>query len=401
MDLFRFPPFPDSLYDALGYPKEGKCSDILIISQEEADAYYVAAERCFRDVDSAAEYFIASRRLDELGIPDYAVPVIERTYREYIRHPHMLGRFDFAGGLAGLPIKLLEFNADTPFSIFEVSSLQYALARYHELDPDHFQYNSLFEQLRDFFAELLPAHAGRGVLFTNAADGEDDLNTFIIKDAAKHAGLTGTCLHWTDVCIDRDHGLCSVDKSGAYIDKIFHLMIKMVPWDLLFLEDERMARELLRSMERDPGLVVCNPPYAAVYQSKALLAHVQRLFPENPHFLPAASSPLPDVAQVAKPIWGREGRNITIWENGQAVTRTDGFYARQPLIYQQKAELVCDGTHYYQAGVFISAEVPCGLGFRRGPSPIITTDDAMIGHIVDHGDIRTRPTLRPYLLSLP
>ena len=401
MDLFRFPPFPDSLYDALGYPKEGKCSDILIISQEEADAYYAAAERCFRDVDSAAEYFIASRRLDELGIPDYAVPVIERTYREYIRHPHMLGRFDFAGGLAGLPIKLLEFNADTPFSIFEVSSLQYALARYHELDPDHFQYNSLFEQLRDFFAELLPAHAGRGVLFTNAADGEDDLNTFIIKDAAKHAGLTGTCLHWTDVCIDRDHGLCSVDKSGAYIGKIFHLMIKMVPWDLLFLEDERMARELLRSMERDPGLVVCNPPYAAVYQSKALLAHVQRLFPENPHFLPAASSPLPDVAQVAKPIWGREGRNITIWENGQAVTRTDGFYARQPLIYQQKAELVCDGTHYYQAGVFISAEVPCGLGFRRGPSPIITTDDAMIGHIVDHGDIRTRPTLRPYLLSLP
>ena len=401
MDLFRFPPFPDSLYDALGYTKEGKCSDMLIISQEEADAYYVAAERCFRDVDSAAEYFIASRRLDELGIPDYAVPVIERTYREYIRHPHMLGRFDFAGGLAGLPIKLLEFNADTPFSIFEVSSLQYALARYHELDPDHFQYNSLFEQLRDFFAELLPAHAGRGVLFTNAADGEDDLNTFIIKDAAKHAGLTGTCLHWTDVCIDRDHGLCSVDKSGAYIHKIFHLMIKMVPWDLLFLEDERMARELLRSMERDPGLVVCNPPYAAVYQSKALLAHVQRLFPENPHFLPAASTPLPDVAQVAKPIWGREGRNITIWENGQAVTRTDGFYARQPLIYQQKAALVCDGTHYYQAGVFISAEVPCGLGFRRGPSPIITTDDAMIGHIVDHGNIRTRPTLRPYLLSLP
>lgn len=132
-------------------------------------------------------------------------------------------------GLDGLPIKLLEFNADTPFSIFEVSSLQYALAKHHELDPDHFQYNSLFEQLRDFFLDLLPAHAGRGVLFTNAADGEDDLNTLIIKDAAEHAGLTGTYLHWTDVCIDRERGLCSVDKSGTYIEKIFHLMIKMVP----------------------------------------------------------------------------------------------------------------------------------------------------------------------------
>ena len=50
--------------------------------------------------------------------------------------------------------------------------------------------------------------------------------------------------------------------------------------------------------------------------------------------------------------------------------------------------------------MFISAEVPCGLGFRRGTSKIITTDDAMIGHIVDHGDIRERPALRRYLLSL-
>lgn len=400
MDLFRFPPFPDSLYEVLDYPKEGKCSDILIISQAEADAYYAAAERCFRDVDSAAEYFISARRLDELGIPEYAVPVIERTYRQYMRHPHMLGRFDFAGGLNGLPVKLLEFNADTPFSIFEVSSLQYALAKFHELNPDHFQYNSLFEQLRDFFLDLLPAHAGRGVLFTNAADGEDDLNTLIIQDAAEHAGLTGTYLHWTDVCIDRDHGLCSVDKSGVYIDKIFHLMVKMVPWDLLFLEDEHMARELLRCMERDPGLVVCNPPYAAVYQSKALLPFLHRLFPLNPHFLPADTAPLPGVDQVSKPIWGREGSNITFWESGRPTAATDGFYAQQPLIYQQKAELACDGTHYYQAGVFISAEVPCGLGFRRGTSKIITTDDAMIGHIVDHGDIRERPALRRYLLSL-
>lgn len=118
MDLFRFPPFPDSLYEALDYPKEGKCSDILIISQAEADAYYAAAERCFRDVDSAAEYFIGARRLDDLVIPEYAVPVIGRTYRQYMRHPHMLGRFDFAGGLDGLPVKLLGGNADTPFSIF-------------------------------------------------------------------------------------------------------------------------------------------------------------------------------------------------------------------------------------------------------------------------------------------
>lgn len=399
MDLFRFPPFPDSLYEALNYPGEGKCSDILIISGEEADAYYAAARHCFRDMDSAAEYLINAGRLDELGIPEYAVPVIERTFRDSLRHPHMLGRFDFAGGLNGLPVKLLEFNADTPFSLFEVSALQYALAKFHDLDPEHFQYNSLFAQLRDFFADLAPVHAGRGVLFANAADGEDDLNTLILKEAAEAGGLPGTYRHWTDVCIDRDHGLCSVDQSGAFLDEIFHFMVKMVPWDLLFLEDEHMARELLRSMERDPGLVVCNPPYAAVYQSKGLLPFLHRLFPDNPHFLPADTTPLPDADQVAKPVWGREGRNIALLENGRVVLRTDGFYDRQPRIYQQKAELARDGEHFYQAGVFISAEIPCGLGFRRGASPIITTDDAMIGHIIDHDDIRTRPALRPYLVN--
>ncbi len=381
MEVLKLPPVPDSFYESLGYPKEGKCSDLVVISEDEAEGLYEAAAECFRMADAAAEYVIMNGLLRRLGIPDYMDAVIRRTYEDYRNHPHMLGRFDFAGGVDGLPIKLLEFNADTPFSIFETSAVQYALAKFHGLDPDTRQYNRLFETLQEFFAYLRRQHPHVSALFTNAADGEDDLTTQLIREAAGDS-MPGEYLHWTDVCIDRRQGVCSVDASGRYIRQLYNVIVKMVPWDLLFLEDEHMARELVRSMEEHPEIVVCNPPYAAVYQSKALAAVMWEMFPDSPYLLRSSLTPLETTSYVRKPIWGREGRNIAVFEDGACIAETDGFYGDQPSLYQEKAALASDGTSLYQAGVFISMEEPCAIGFRRSASPVITTDDELCGHIL-------------------
>lgn len=381
MEILQLPPVPDSFYDSLGYPKEGKCADIVVISEAEAEAFYEAAAECFRMVDAATEYVIQNGLLRQMGIPAYMDAVIKRTYEDYRRHPHMIGRFDFAGGVDGVPIKLLEFNADTPFSIFEVSTVQYALAKFHGLDPDTRQYNRLFETLQDFFVYLRQQHPHASVLFTNAADGEDDVTTQIIREAAGDV-MPGDYLHWTDVCIDRRQGVCSVDAGGQYIRNLYNVVIKMVPWDLLFLEDELMARELVRSMEEHPDLVVCNPPYAAIYQSKALAAVMWELFPDSPYLLRSSMRPLQTKSYVRKPIWGREGRNIAVFENGDCLAQTDGFYKNQPELFQERAQMASDGARFYQAGVFISMEEPCALGFRRSASPVITTDDELCGHIL-------------------
>lgn len=381
MEILHYPPVPDEVYESLGYPKEGKCSDLVVISEDEAEALYEAAAECFRMVDAAAEYVIQNDLLQQMGIPAYMNGLIKRTYEDYRHHPHMIGRFDFAGGVDGLPIRMLEFNADTPFCIFETSAVQYALAKFHGLDPDTRQYNTLFEALEEFFVYLRQQHPHVSVLFTNAADGEDDLTTQLIREAAGST-LPGDYLHWTDVCIDRRQGICSVDASGEYIRRLYNVMIKMIPWDLLFLEDEHMARELARSLEEHPETVVCNPPYAAVYQSKALAAVMWEMFPDSPWLLRSSMTPLDLPSYVCKPVWGREGRNITVVENGVCIGQTGGFYSDQPTLYQERATLASDGSHFYQAGVFISMEEPCAIGFRRSASPVITTDDELCGHIL-------------------
>ena len=107
------------------------------------------------------------------------------------------------------------------------------------------------------------------------------------------------------------------------------------------------------------------------------------LDPMNKYLLRTSSYLLNSIKYVTKPNFGREGANIKIYGENQTVEEyTDGFYANQPVIYQEKAELNCHDGYYYQAGVFISMEEPCGLGFRRSKNQIITTDDEMVGHII-------------------
>lgn len=410
MKVLKFDPIPEEYFKSIDYPIEGNTSDIVVVSEEEAENYYKAAQECFKMLDEAADYAIKNKRLGELGIPEYAWSIIEQTFSDASNHPHMVGRFDFAGGLDGLPIKLMEFNGDTPFSIFEVSSIQYAVAKYHNLDPDKYQYNTLFESLIEYFVYLFktynesigklfhnPNHGIR-VCFTNSEDREDDLNTQILYEAANEAiemlksdqyyPIDNKYYHWTDIGVDKYLGLVNVKEDNLgkwFADTSFNIVVKMVPWDLLFLEDEKMCKDIINAMEEYEHLRVINPPYAAVYQSKGLLKIANELFPDSPYLLGYSDVKPPEgIVYIAKPIYGREGCNIDIVNEDGNTISSDGYYKDQPKMYQEKAELNFYEGKYYQAGVFVSMEYPCGLGFRRSESPIISTYSELCGHIVEH-----------------
>ena len=99
--------------------------ELVEVSEAEAEAYYAAANALYDMCVEAAGEVIAERRYTELGIPSNIIELIEDSWER--DDLHLYGRFDLAGGLDGLPIKLIEFNADTPTSLFETAIVQWAL----------------------------------------------------------------------------------------------------------------------------------------------------------------------------------------------------------------------------------------------------------------------------------
>ncbi|CCB80145.1 similarity with glutathionylspermidine synthase, group 2 [Helicobacter bizzozeronii CIII-1] len=92
--------------------------DLVIVSQSEADAYYEACNELYEMFVETAQEIIEHDRFFELDIPNSIVPLIKQSWENEV-HWHIYGRFDLAGGLDGKPIKLLEFNADTPTMLYE------------------------------------------------------------------------------------------------------------------------------------------------------------------------------------------------------------------------------------------------------------------------------------------
>ena len=128
-------------------------SDQLIeLSEGEAEAYYEAANALYDMYVEAAQHAIDKQLYYELGIPANLVKLVEDSWNK--DDWHLYGRFDLAGGLDGLPIKLIEFNADTPTSLFETSIIQWALLKANAMDETR-QFNNLHEMLKENFHRLV------------------------------------------------------------------------------------------------------------------------------------------------------------------------------------------------------------------------------------------------------
>ena len=66
----------------------------------------------------------------------------------------LYGRFDLAGGIDNTPIKLIEFNADTPTALFETAIVQWAILKQNNLEEES-QFNTLYESLVNNFKRLV------------------------------------------------------------------------------------------------------------------------------------------------------------------------------------------------------------------------------------------------------
>ncbi|KAA6227502.1 MULTISPECIES: glutathionylspermidine synthase family protein [unclassified Campylobacter] len=354
-------------------------NNLVCVSHKEANAYYEAANELYDMFVNAAQNVIDNNRFSELNIPFNLIDAIKMSWENDV-HWHLYGRFDFAGGLDNEPIKLIEFNADTPTSLFESAILQWAILKQNNLDESA-QFNNIYEALMDNFKRLISLeenvenfeelYRGWKILFSSiAGNKEEELTTKLLQHIAIESGFK-TSFAYVDEVDFSENGIFKNNENFEY-------WFKLIPWEDIAIEEGELAM-LLTQIMRNQKAIILNPAYTLLFQSKGIMKILWELYPNHPLLLETSFEPLQG-DYVKKPFFGREGANISIVKNKKIVHENIGPYGNNPCIYQALATFNTHKDNFYQAGVFFAFE-GCGLGFRKGGT-IIDNVSKFVGHII-------------------
>lgn len=388
--LQKLNPLDDSSLEELGFTwhtdTDGSkyINDELVeISSNEAEAYYTAANEIYDMYVEAAEYVIENELFFDLGIPFNLVDVIKKSWENDV-HWHLYGRFDLAGGVDGKDIKLIEFNADTPTSLFETALVQWAILKHNNMDEAK-QFNNVYQAISENFKRLITLfddtelfnerYDGWKILFSSVdGNDEEEATTRLLQQMATDAGFNTTFEYLENVHFDEEGIFDAHDNQYEYWFKLF-------PWEDIAIDEPELATTLTSIMENQKAIIL-NPAYTLLFQSKGMMKIMCDLFPESPYLLRTAFEPLEGVKQVEKTVFGREGANTKIIdENGSILEQIDGPYDNYKKVYQEYVDFPKDVKgNKYQAGVFFAYEA-CGMSFRKGDE-IMDNMSKFVGHVI-------------------
>ncbi len=392
MRLEKLKPLTDEYLESIGFvwhtdaDNSSYVSDeIVVINEDEANAYYEAVNELYEMFSEAGQYVIDNNLFHEINIPFNLVEVIKESWENEV-HWHLYSRFDLAGGIDGKPIKLIEFNADTPTSLFETAIIQWAMLKANGLDESS-QFNSLYEALGNNFRRIITLNSdiekfdeyysnlGWKILFSSISSSNEDINTTkLLQHIASEVGFE-TDFEFIENVQFSDDGIFKDDE-------LFEFWFKLIPWENIAIEESELAL-ILSEIVKNKKAIIFNPAYTLMFQSKGFMKILWDLYPNHPLLLETSFEPLKGKKQVEKRCFGREGANTKIINaDGSVDTQTQGEYEGHKAIYQEYVEFPKDSNgNYYQAGVFFAYE-GCGLGFRRG-GKILNNMSKFVGHIID------------------
>ncbi len=383
-------PINDSTLEEIGFAwhtdsDESKyvADELVIVSDHEAEAYYECVNELYDMYATAAQHVIDNNLFFELGIPFNLIEAIKKSWDNDV-HWHLYGRFDLAGGIDGKPIKLIEFNADTPTSLFETAILQWAILKHNDMDEER-QFNNIYEAISENFRRLVTLfddpsefekhYDGWKILFSSVSgNSEEEQTVRLLQQMAIDAGFeTGF----------EPLGGVKFDEEGIYDsnDIPYEYWFKLFPWEDIAIDENELA-VLLTTIMNNQKAIILNPAYTLLFQSKGMLKILCDLFPESPYLLKTSYEPLQGLQCVEKRMFGREGANVKILDaSGNVLEANDGPYGNFKPIYQEYVEFPKDiKGNSYQAGVFFAYEA-CGLGFRRG-GKILNNMSKFVGHVL-------------------
>jgi glutathionylspermidine synthase len=322
--------------------------------------------------------------LRQLCIPKNFWPLVRASWAR--KDFHIYGRFDLGIPCdVNQPPKLFEYNADTPIMLLESSKLQrqWAIDAFGE---DAKQFNDIKDNLLKRWIEIKPTLLSRlgwfrkdaKIHFTAVDDQEDMATLNILQRTASEAGFDTAHIEVKDIGWNGDG---FKDLQNQKIEILF----KLYPW-------EWFIDEVFSDQWAKDKVVVIEPIWKLILSNKALLPVLWELFPNHPNLLPAyfteeeATQHLSESGYVKKPIFGRQGENVTIHKNDETLLETKGQYGAEGFVYQQFMEVpsydTSKGKWTTAVGSWVIGDAPSGIIFRESKSLITTVSSVICCHVI-------------------
>jgi glutathionylspermidine synthase len=138
---------------------------------------------------------------------------------------------------------------------------------------------------------------------------------------------------------------------------------------------EDFAQYLLAGKAR-----VVEPAWKMLLSNKAILPVLWEMFPDHPNLLAASFDPGRFATDfVKKPIYSREGANVSISAGGRTV-EAPGDYGAERYIWQAYHELPRFDGNYTVVGSWVVGDDPAGVGIREDDSPITRNSSRFVPH---------------------
>src|ERR1700687_5253489 len=213
------------------------------------------------------------------------------------------------------------------------------------------------------------------IMFTGITENAEDVGTLIyLEDVAQQAGVETTLLGIEEIGLRDDGSL--VDCNTHSIEVAF----KLYPWEWMF-HDAFGAKLPIKS----PRWI--EPPWKAILSNKGVLPLLWEMFPRHENLLPAYFEDDPKVAQldgtyVRKPLFSREGANVSLVKAGLIVGAEPGPYGEEGYIRQAMASLPNFSGRYAVIGSWIVDGQACGLSIREDENPITGNQSRFVPHAI-------------------
>jgi glutathionylspermidine synthase len=331
---------------------------------DEVDRLEETAEELHHMYWEAADTVVRHGWWARCGIREEDVPVVRASWER--RDVSLYGRFDVIMDSTGQP-KLLEYNADTPTSLLESAVVQWHWLQ--ELRPASDQFNSIHERLIEAWKTCGEAR----VHFSAVRDHlEDETTVTYLMDTAHQAGLQTSLL-----TLDRIGWDAVAQAFTDEAEEDIKLLCKLYPW-------EWMLRDPFAACLPESRTRFVEPTWKLLLSNKGMLPVLWELFPGHPALLPAArEADAIGPAHVRKPIFSREGANITIVEPHAEVRGIDGGYGAEGFVYQAIASSLPHDGMWPVLGLWMVDGKPAGMGIREDASRITGNLSRFVPHWFD------------------